>query len=129
MAGFALLMTLALIIAAPTVVRVLFGREFGPTAELLRILSFTLPLGMSAMTLAVMWLVPRQQDRAITRLVLVAGPLNIVLLLSLVPPLGIVAAAWTLVAIEGLTLLGYGYLIRAAGIRTGMGRPRAARAG
>ncbi len=88
-----------------------------------------MPLGMSAMTLAVMWLVPRQQDRAITRLVLVAGPLNIVLLLSLVPPLGIVAAAWTLVAIEGLTLLGYGYLIRAAGIRTGMGRPRAARAG
>jgi hypothetical protein len=74
------------------------------------------------MTLAVMWLVPRERDRAITRVVLIAGPLNVALLLSTVPPLGIEAAAWTVVAVEAFTLIGYASVIRAAGIH-GARRP------
>jgi PST family polysaccharide transporter len=122
MALLASLTTLALILLAPTIVTVLFGPDFGPAIELLRILALTLPLGMSAMTLAVMWLVPRERDRAITRVVLIAGPLNVALLLSTVPALGIEAAAWTLVVVEAFTLIGYAFVIRAAGIH-GARRP------
>ena len=110
------LATFFLRIFAPQIIELVFGPDFAPAVPALRAFAFVLPLGITAGLLSVLWLLPRGLDWASTRIVLMSGALNVVLVLVLVPRFGIEAAAWSLVVIELFTITGWVWTIRRAGI-------------
>ena len=127
--GVSVLCAAALFLLAPVLVDVVFGEDFGPSVGVLRVLALVVPLGLGALTITQQWLLPRGLERWTTRVVLVAGALNIVLLLALTPLLGIRGTAWALVIVEAVTLVGQLLIMRRFGLlprrRRGGERPRA----
>ena len=108
----AALSALGLLLFAPLIVDLLFGPEFVDAVALLRVLALILPLRICAAQLSVLWLLPRDRDRDVLRVTIVAGLVNLALLLAGVPLLGVQAAAWSLVAVELLALVWTAVLVR-----------------
>lgn len=108
----ALACALILIVFAPRIVELVFGPEFAPAVGVLRVLALVLPLSIVAGLLSTLWLLPRGLDWVSTRVVLLSGALNVAIVVTLVPVFGIQAAAWSLVAVELLTIAGWTWTIR-----------------
>jgi len=118
-----LLLALVYIALAPLAVHVLYGPSFDATIPVLRAMALVLPLGVMAATLSGQFLLTRNLDREVTNVVIITGIVNVVAIFALVPGLGIRAAAWVLVGVESLTLLGTLYYMRRARVfaRAGAG--------
>jgi PST family polysaccharide transporter len=95
-------------IAAPLVISTLLGPDFGPSVNVLRILLLSFPAIGASTVLGIQWMVPLGMDRPFTVLVVVAGAVNIILAVALVPTFGISAMAWSVVIAETLVTVGMG---------------------
>jgi PST family polysaccharide transporter len=71
------------VLLAPEIIRLVFGPEFAPGAELLRIMAPILPIS-TVTTLAATWLMVRRKDSSIMRITLIGGALNVALAVALV---------------------------------------------
>ncbi len=97
---FAVVAAVVLYVAAPTVVRLLFGERFAETVGLIRVIALMLPGVAMGSTLSALWLLARGLDRLATRISIFGSLLGIVLtplLGLLVGPFGV---AWLLVVLE-----------------------------
>jgi PST family polysaccharide transporter len=103
-----------LIVVAPIVLDVLFGAGFDDAVPLLRILALCIPLEVCGTLLAVLWLVPRTLERRTLPIVFAAVALNVPLVVFATRSFGVQAAAWSLVAVETLTVVAWVVLIRRA---------------
>jgi PST family polysaccharide transporter len=83
--GMGLLLGGGLFLAAPLLTRVAFGPEYGPTVTVIRILAFVPPLLGIGTVLGLHWALPLGMDRIYMRFVLIAGALNLVVAVVLVP--------------------------------------------
>jgi PST family polysaccharide transporter len=114
--GIALAGALTIVVLAEPLVELAFGPEFAPTVPILRILALLLPLGLATSLLAVLWLLPRRRERLSTQVILVAGVVNVALVLALTPAFGIEGAAWCLIAVEVLAVAALVAVIRRSDI-------------
>ena len=78
-------LALFLFVSAPWVIRIIFGPEFGPAVPLMRILSLMPALVALWEAHGTQWMLPLGLDRSFNFLVLLAGVVNVVLALVLVP--------------------------------------------
>jgi PST family polysaccharide transporter len=106
MSASGVLMGLSVFVLAPLLVRGLLGEEFGPTVQVLRVLSLMLPLAALSTALHVQWMLPLRLDRSFNVVILGAGVLNLVLALVLAPRYFQVGMAWAVVASELFVALG-----------------------
>jgi PST family polysaccharide transporter len=89
-----------LYVAAPMVVRLLMGPDFGPSITVLRIFS-VLPVLLSIThSVGLQWLLPHGREAEVNRVILSAGALNVVLATILAPRFAHVGMAWAVVFAE-----------------------------
>lgn len=84
---------------APQIIRLIFGPDFGPSVEILRIMSVILPFTICTVTAGV-WLMVMRRDSLIVRAVAFGGLVNIVLACILVPAHGADGMAISVLAAE-----------------------------
>lgn len=99
-------LSLLLFLGAPEIVHLLYGPRFLSTAAVLRCLAF-LPLvvGLSNV-LGIQTMLPLGMNRLFSSILIVAGPVNIILLLALAGSLGAIGAATAVLTTEvGVTLV------------------------
>jgi len=102
----ALLLTIALVVLAPVVIRIIYGHRFvDASVPILRVLVLIVPLGMTAVIFGT-WLVTQHRDRDAVLVVLRAGVVNVVLGCVLTPAFGPIGMAWSVVAAETTAALG-----------------------
>ena len=118
----------ALAALAPVVVDVLLGPGYEPAVPVMRVLAILIPLLMLSAILGLQWMVPLKLDRVFRRVVLVAGPLNVVLLLVLAPPHGAMGGAVAVVITEAFVTLGLAVELKRRDLLP-VGRRRPAAAG
>jgi PST family polysaccharide transporter len=121
--GVAAVAGLVVEVIAPEIVQVLFGSGFGQAASLLRILAVCIPLEVCGSLLVLLWLVPHTLERRTLPFVFAAGLLNVMLVVGTTRLVGVSGAAWSLVAVETLTVVAWVLLIRRSGVFTGRARP------
>lgn len=115
LAAVATVAALVLVVLAEPLVHLLYGPQFDASVPLLRILGATLPLAILASSASTLWLLPRGLDRTVTRIVVLAGLLDVALIAVATPVFGVQAAAWALVAVESFALAGMVLAARRAG--------------
>lgn len=86
-AGIAITIVVAIEVAAPTIIRVIYGDGYDEAVSVLRLLIVLLPIGV-ANSVGLMWLMLLQHDRLVSRIVLRVGLLNVVLGVVLAPTMG-----------------------------------------
>ena len=101
-----LLIAATLALAAPTIISVVFGPGYGEAVWLLRILVLLIPAFIVS-SVASGWLMSLHRDRTVVRVVLCAGVLNVALAVVLVPMLGPVGMALSVMAAEFTAAIGY----------------------
>ncbi|MEZ5290690.1 MAG: polysaccharide biosynthesis C-terminal domain-containing protein [Vicinamibacterales bacterium] len=87
------------VLVAPAVIQVLFGRAYADGASALAVLVLSVPIS-GVREVAVAALLARQREPALLRVNALAAAANITLNLALIPPFGLVGAAWATVATE-----------------------------
>jgi len=97
-------MGLALFLAAPIIVRVLLGSNFGPAVPVLRILAFLPPITAAGWSLA-NWMLTQGMDRAVTAFTASLGVVNVAAALLLGPRFAQQGVAWALVIANALGLV------------------------
>jgi len=106
--GGGLLLGLTVFLAAPLLVRILLGRDFGPAVPVLRFLAILPPLiGMNTV-LCTQWMAPLGMDAILNRIICGAGLLNVALACLLAPSFRQMGMACAVVCAElfiGLTSL------------------------
>jgi len=70
---------------APWLVRIVFGAQFAPAVNVLRLLAILPPLVSVTQSIGMQWLLPLGKERVVTRTVMMAGLLHIALVFALVP--------------------------------------------
>ena len=98
--GIALGLSLLLIAAAPLLIRIVFGPQFETTIDVLRWLALLPFLVGLSNVLGVHTMIAMGMNRAVSRILVSAGAINIVLLLVLTPRFGAVGAAMSVVTTE-----------------------------
>jgi O-antigen/teichoic acid export membrane protein len=74
--------------AAPLLIRILMGKDFGPAVDVLRLLALLPPILSLTHSLGLQWLLPLGRERTVNRIMISAGFLNIMLALILCPRYG-----------------------------------------
>src|SRR5262249_43891316 len=101
-----------LFLFAPAILRLLYGPESGPSASLLRILAWMLPVqGLRAVLRQALWAFRGQ--RADLRNVALSTLTNISLDLALIPHFGAAGCAWSTLAAESVFLAGTWFALAA----------------
>jgi PST family polysaccharide transporter len=95
-----LAMGLGVFLLAPWLVRIVFGSQFAPAVAVLRLLSILPPLVSVAQSIGMQWLLPLGKERVVTRTVMMAGVLHVLLVLLLVPKLAHVGMAAVVICSE-----------------------------
>lgn len=90
---------------APLLVRLLLGTGYEASVELLRVLALILPMAALSGVMGLQWLVPLGLERWLNTITLSAGLLNLCLALILVPRLGPLGMAWSVVMTETVVVL------------------------
>jgi len=98
--GVSGLMSLGILVFAPSIVRFVFGTEFEPAIPVLRILSSIAFITAISNVFSIQWMLPNGLDRPLVIIVLGAAILNLVLIYVLVPLWGQIGMAWAVVAAE-----------------------------
>jgi polysaccharide transporter, PST family len=109
--GLGVVMGVGLIVLAPLLTRVVFGPEYAPVASVIRVLAVVPMLLGVGTVLGLQWALPMGMDRVYTRFVLVAGALNVVLAVTLVPHYGAVGMAVAAVLAEASVEVGLVWLV------------------
>jgi len=117
MIGIGLSLSLLLFVFSPLIVNILFGDQYTPAITVLRILSF-LPLivGLSNV-FGIQTMIPLNYKRALSRIVLAAGCLNIILALALVPLFQEVGTALSFLTAETFITLTMFLFLQRKGIK------------
>lgn len=102
--GFVL--TGAVFVAAPLIVRVLFGPKYTPVIAILRIASLIVPLVAASNIMGMQWMLPLGMDRMFNRVVVAAGLMNLFLATFLSYRFGPMGTAWAVVASQSTVTLG-----------------------
>jgi PST family polysaccharide transporter len=107
----------ALGIAAPWLIGLLFGPQYGPAVAVMRVMALVVPMIVLNAALVSQWLVPHGLDRPLNVVILSATALNLALALTLAPRFGALGMAWVTVAVEGYILLGLCLVLHRHGLR------------
>lgn len=91
---------LVVFLFAPALIRIAFGAQFAPAVTVLRLLAVLPPLVSLTQSVAMQWLLPLGRERVVTRTVVAAGALNLLLALLLVPRLAHLGMAWAVICSE-----------------------------
>ena len=110
--GIAVLLSGVFFIFAAKVVRIVLGPSYDQASSVLRVLCFAIPLIALGTSLGVQWALPHGMDKDFTRIIVVAGLINILGALVLIPRLGPVGMAWSLVGAEAFVVIGLASVIR-----------------
>jgi polysaccharide transporter, PST family len=94
------LSSLVVFVAAPWIVRIILGKGFAPTVPVLRIMAALIFLDAVSTMLGMLWMVPLGLDRLLSRIVLAAGALNLILALIMAPRFAETGVASAVVAAE-----------------------------
>ncbi|VVB64085.1 Polysaccharide biosynthesis protein [uncultured archaeon] len=106
-----LIISIAVILGAPTIIRIFLGSEFGPSIMVMRILAIWIFIDAVTSTWGIQIMLTFKYDRAFFAISLVAGAINIILALLFVPTwkeIGMalsVILACVFVAIAQITIL------------------------
>ncbi len=84
----------ALGIAAPWLIGLFFGPEYGVAVAVMRVMALIVPLIVLNAALVSQWLIPHGLDRQLNFVILSASALNLALALGLVPRFGALGMAW-----------------------------------
>ena len=93
-------------VAAPWLVELLFGPQYGAAVAVMRTMALIVPLIVLNAALISQWLVPHGLDRPLNLVILSAAALNLALALTLAPRFGALGMAWVTVLGEGYILAG-----------------------
>jgi PST family polysaccharide transporter len=107
-----LVLSLLIFLSAPWLVRIILGPEFGPAVPLLRILALVPALVAFWQAYGTQWMLPLGLDRSFNFVVLLAGAVNVVLALILLPRYADFGMAWTAVTTEAVIALGFYLVLR-----------------
>jgi PST family polysaccharide transporter len=111
----ALFITAGLALFAPTVIGVIYGRQFVDAAvPILRVLVLVIPVGVTAVAFGA-WLIMQHKDRVAVVIVLRAGLVNVVLGCLLTVSFGPIGMAWSVVVAEATVALGLMLAVRRDG--------------
>jgi polysaccharide transporter, PST family len=104
-------------VAAPWLVDLFFGPQYGAAVAVMRVMALIVPLIVLNAALVSQWLVPHGLDRPLNVVILSATALNLVLALSLAPRFGALGMAWVTVTVEGYILLGLWWTLHHHGFK------------
>ena len=105
---------LALWALAPWVVEAILGSDYLHAVPLIRVLVWVLPFIALSNFLGIQWMLAHKMDRPFNAIIALAGILNVMLALALVPPFGSAGMAWSVLLTEGWVAAAMGiYLWRA----------------
>lgn len=99
--GFGMLIGATAFVAAPLLVQLLLGHGYEDAVPLLRILALLPPLVAIDTVLGLHWAVPHGHDRPFLATLLIAGTLNIMLAIALLPRFGAAGVSASVVIAEG----------------------------
>ena len=107
--GLGLLAGAGLAVLAPWIVSLVLGEGYGAAVPVLRVLALLIPLIAASNVLGIQWMIPLGFDRQFTRVILIAGPLNVAMLGTLVPLLQALGAALAVVITEAFVVAGLAF--------------------
>lgn len=99
---FAGLAAICLAAVAPWLIRLLLGPGYEGAVPLLRLLAVVLPLVAASGVLGVLWMLPLQMDKWFNAIICAGGAVNIALAIPLVPRIGTIGMAFSVVGTEML---------------------------
>lgn len=99
------LVAIAGIFLCPWLLPLFFGPEYSATIPIFQILCLTLPLVAASNVLGIQWMLAKGRERAFNVLVVSSAIASILTMLMLVPRLGGVGMAWSVIVAEGLLVL------------------------
>src|SRR5580700_9626129 len=85
---------------APFLIKVLLGAQFAPAVTVLRILAILPPVIAVGQAVGMHWLLPLGRERVVTRTIVIAAALNLVLVFVFVPTHAHLGMAWAVVCSE-----------------------------
>jgi polysaccharide transporter, PST family len=95
-----LLISVMLYVLAPWTVRILMGRDFGPSVDALRILC-TLPFLIAVTeSVGLQWLLPQGRDKTVNQIIFAGGFLNLALAFVFAPRFAHIGMAWVVITAE-----------------------------
>lgn len=89
----------------PWLLPLFFGPDYGPTIPIFQILCLTLPLVAASNVLGIQWMLAKGREKAFNTLVVSSALASILAMLILVPRLGGIGMAWSVIVAEGLLVL------------------------
>jgi polysaccharide transporter, PST family len=104
-------------VAAPWLLGLMFGPQYGAAVAVMRVMALIVPLVVLNAALVSQWLVPHGLDRPLNLVILSATVLNLALALTLAPRFGAYGMAWVTVAVEGYILLGLCWALHRNGLK------------
>jgi polysaccharide transporter, PST family len=104
-------------IAAPWLLGLMFGPQYGDAVAVMRVMALIVPLVVLNAALVSQWLVPHGLDRPLNLVILSATVLNLALALALAPRFGAFGMAWVTVVVEGYILLGLCWALHRNGLK------------
>jgi PST family polysaccharide transporter len=114
-AALSTMVAIPLAVAAPLVVQVLYGSEYAPAAQVLRILSLQLVFSSISRVLGTLWMIPMGMERALNRIVIGAGLIFLLLALFLAPTRGAWGMAIAFILAEGFIVTAQAFQIWRSG--------------
>jgi polysaccharide transporter, PST family len=113
---FGIAMGLIISIASPYWVRLILGDNYTGSVRVLLVLAIQLPLTSISRILGSQWMLPLNMDKYYSAIVIIAGLLNILLAVILVPHEGIMGMAWAFVLTELFVTTSMCYLVKDTGL-------------
>jgi len=111
-----IIMGLIVGLGAPYWIELFLGDKYVNSVSILLILAIQLPLTAISRILGVQWMLPLNMDRYFSTIVIIAGVLNILLVVLFVPYGGIIGMAWAFILTELFITASMCYVVRNTGI-------------
>lgn len=92
-------------ILSPWLLPLFFGPGYGQTVPIFQTLCLTLPLVAASNVLGIQWMLAKGQEKAFNTLVVISALASVLTMLVLVPRLGGMGMAWSVIVAEGLLVL------------------------
>ncbi|MBI1910228.1 MAG: oligosaccharide flippase family protein [Deltaproteobacteria bacterium] len=100
MGSSGLLMGAFLFLAAPVIIPIALGKQFGPAVQVLQILALLPPLTALSDVMGIQWMIPLHLENVFNKIILSAGLLNLALVVILTPRFAHLGMAWAVVISE-----------------------------
>lgn len=96
------LMAIAGVFLSPWLLPLFFGPDYASTVIIFQILCTTLPLVAASNVLGIQWMLAKGREKAFNGFVIVSALASIIAMLALVPFLGGIGMAWSVIVAEAL---------------------------